>query len=81
MNGKRYWFRARRYGYGWGLPLTWQGWVVFVAYLLLLVAGCYLFPPSQDRAGFVAYIVVLTAVWCAICYAKGEPLKWRWGRR
>ena len=26
----RYWFPAKRYGWGWGPPQTWQGWVVFV---------------------------------------------------
>jgi hypothetical protein len=26
----RYWFHAKRYGYGWGLPATWEGWVVLV---------------------------------------------------
>ena len=26
-----YWFPAKRYGYGWGLPHTWQGWIVFFA--------------------------------------------------
>jgi len=40
-----YWFRAKRYGWGWGLPITWQGWVVFVVCTLvmslLLLAICY----------------------------------------
>lgn len=27
-NGKKIWFPAKRYGWGWGLPVTWQGWVV-----------------------------------------------------
>ncbi|HTS17465.1 MAG TPA: hypothetical protein VMP11_07825 [Verrucomicrobiae bacterium] len=27
-NDKRVWFRAKRYGWGWGLPCAWQGWVV-----------------------------------------------------
>jgi hypothetical protein len=26
-----YWFPAKRYGWGWGIPVTWQGWVVFAA--------------------------------------------------
>src|SRR6266702_3273794 len=24
----KYWFPAKRYGYGWGIPTTWQGWLV-----------------------------------------------------
>ncbi len=26
----RYWFPAETYGWGWGLPITWEGWVVLV---------------------------------------------------
>jgi hypothetical protein len=28
---KHYWFRAKRYGLGWGLPCSWQGWAFFLA--------------------------------------------------
>ena len=24
----KYWFPAKRYGWGWGPPNNWQGWVV-----------------------------------------------------
>jgi hypothetical protein len=38
-----YWFPAKRYGWGWGLPTAWQGWLVFVGYILLLVVGASCF--------------------------------------
>ena len=25
---RKYWFPAKRYGWGWGMPNTWQGWLV-----------------------------------------------------
>ncbi len=25
---KKYWFPAKRYGWGWGIPNVWQGWLV-----------------------------------------------------
>jgi len=31
---KRVWFPAKRYGWGWGLPCAWQGWLVLAAYFL-----------------------------------------------
>ena len=31
------WFRAKKLGYGAGLPFKWQGWVLLVAYILALV--------------------------------------------
>lgn len=81
VNEKRYWFPAKRYGWGWGLPVTWQGWVVLVVYLALLVIGRYAFPPSHSTVGFIVYVVALSVVLSVVCYVKGEPPKWRWGRR
>jgi hypothetical protein len=75
-----YWFRAKRYGWGWGLPLTWQGWATLAAYTLLLGAGMVVLPAARHPVAYVAYVVTLTAGLIAICYLKGEPPKWRWGR-
>jgi hypothetical protein len=32
---QKYWFPAKRYGWGWGLPITWQGWLTLVVFILL----------------------------------------------
>jgi len=41
-SGDRYWFPARRYGWGWGLPTAWQGWVVMLCCLgLIAVAASF----------------------------------------
>jgi hypothetical protein len=76
---KQFWFPAKRYGWGWGLPITWQGWVVFVVFFLLLIAGVFLFPPARERFAFLVYNGLLCVVLAVICYAKGEPPRWRWG--
>jgi drug/metabolite transporter (DMT)-like permease len=83
MNDKpTFWFPVKRYGWGWGLPVRWQGWVVFVAYLLLLYAAVYYFTPRRDSLGLSIAILVLTAALVAIVAIKGErPLGWRWGRK
>jgi hypothetical protein len=47
----RYWFPAKRYGWGWGLPSTWEGWVVLAVYLALLVALCVLVPAHRHPYG------------------------------
>jgi len=39
---KKFWFPAKRYGWGWGLPCRWQGWVVLLIYLLLILATAFL---------------------------------------
>jgi hypothetical protein len=73
------WFPAKRYGYGWGLPLRWQGWLVFALYALSLLFLELRF--DRTRAfEFAAEVIVLTAVLIAICVWKGERPRWRWGR-
>ncbi len=75
----RYWFPAKRYGWGWGLPITWQGWVAFGIFFALLIAGAFLFPPARGVFSFLVYTGAVTAVFSGVCYAKGEPPSWRWG--
>ena len=70
-----YWFPAKRYGWGWGLPRRWQGWLVTLAYAALFGAGFLIFPPTTRLEMLLAYIAALTAVLIAICWLKGEPLK------
>ena len=36
---RKYWFPAKRYGWGWGPPSAWQGWAVLVTYLVLVLGG------------------------------------------
>jgi hypothetical protein len=80
MPQSEYWFRAKKYGWGWGLPLKWQGWAVLIAFFALLAAGNILLVVlTHSPILFVAYLAVLTAALIGICYAKGEPPKWRWG--
>lgn len=71
----RYWFAAKQYGWGWGLPLTWQGWVVLAAY----VAGVTLAALLGDERTFSISAGVLTVLLIAVCAIKGEPPRWRWG--
>ena len=79
LNPSAYWFPAKRYGWGWGLPQKWQGWVVLAMFLVLVVAGVFVFPPQARPIAFSIYIAVLVLLLLAVCYAKGEPPCWRWG--
>jgi hypothetical protein len=80
MNGvpPQYWFSAKRYGWGWGLPAAWQGWVVLAAWVALLAAlGPILALHSMPL--FFVFMAVMGAALVAVCWAKGEPPRWRWG--
>ncbi|MBR0726345.1 hypothetical protein [Bradyrhizobium manausense] len=74
----RYWFPAKRYGWGWGPPITWQGWATLVAFLILIAIGAALIP-THTLVGFIAYAVVLTVLFAGVCWWKGEPPRWQWG--
>ena len=78
-NDKKFWFRAKRYGWGWGLPCSWQGWVVAAAFLLLVCGGAFFIKSGISLAVWVAYVIILTAIMIGICFLKGETPRWRWG--
>ena len=76
-----YWFAAKRYGWGWGWPLRWQGWLVFGVFGVLLGAGAVALRPSGGAGWFSMYVVALCSALVLVCYLKGEPPRWRWGKR
>ena len=71
------WFAAKRYGYGWGLPVRGQAWLVLLAFLLAVLAVGL--PFVRRPALFVAGLVVGSALFVAVCACKGVAAKWRWG--
>ncbi|HTJ78698.1 MAG TPA: hypothetical protein VL357_06845 [Rariglobus sp.] len=75
------WFPAKTYGYGWGPPVCWQGWVVVGVYVILLAGGAIWFLPEKSTRGFVAYAAGLSLALTGVCWLKGEKPAWRWGRR
>jgi hypothetical protein len=75
----QYWFPAKRYGWGWGLPLTWQGWVVITVWLAVLVAVIPSLHLHRHILEYVVFVVGMVAALFGVCYWKGEPLRWRWG--
>jgi hypothetical protein len=75
-----YWFPAKTYGWGWGPPLTWQGWVVLVAWAALLFEGLFLLRHHDHQLVVrLSYVLVMSVLLGVVCYLKGEPPKWRWG--
>jgi len=72
------WFRPRRYGLGSGLPIAWQGWVVF-ALFVAAVPTSLVFAPKPLNLVLVGIAVAALAV---VSAAKTEGgWRWRWGRK
>ena len=77
------WFAPKRYGYGTGLPISWQGWLVFVLYLVIMGVAplvIVLLPnPFVIVPSMLAVIVIATAAFFWVCAKKTEGgWCWRW---
>lgn len=74
-----YWFEAKRYGIGWTLPVSWEGWLAVLVFLVLLAVGIALI----GRPGYrLAYIAGVSLIFVAVVAWKGEkPFGWRWRRK
>jgi len=79
QNTSSYWFPAKRYGWGWGLPITWQGWLTLASFFGLTAVDFLIFPPRKASVPFVFSLMVLSALLVAVAWLKGEPPRWRWG--
>lgn len=72
-----YWFRAKASGLGWGIPATWQGWVVLFVWLGAFLDGWVLL--RRHTVAHLTFALLMIALLIGICYLKGEPLRWRRG--
>jgi hypothetical protein len=73
------WFPVKTYGWGWGIPCRWQGWVALIGFVAALAAGAPI--AKNSVVGFVGYTLLLATILTAICYWKGEKPGWHWGDR
>jgi hypothetical protein len=64
-----YWFAGHRDGCGTGPAITWQGWLLSAIYGLVIAAAA-IGLAERTVLGFVAIVIVATAVLLAICHAK-----------
>jgi uncharacterized membrane protein YhaH (DUF805 family) len=73
-----FWFRAKPYGWGW-YPSSWQGWLIFLAYVLIVVLAI----PIADTSVFlfVSWVILFALILLFICYKKGEKPCMRWGKK
>ncbi len=79
MNKNKYWFPALKYGYGWGLPCSWQGWALTLIYLSLLTSGAFFISEQSHLIYYVIFSIFITALFISICYLKGEKPSLNWG--
>ncbi len=82
-NPQGYWFKAKLYGWGW-TPATWQGWLVLVTAIGLIVLNYYRLGINELSTNTVLYTFLaqttgLLILLIIICYKTGEKPRWQWG--
>ena len=69
------WFAPKRYGYGAGLPIAWQGWGLLLGYVALMIgAGVML---ERRPVAMMGLMVPLTAGFLLVT-ARTTRGGWRW---
>lgn len=73
------WFAPKRFGYGAGLPIAWQGWATLALYGAAVGGAMALLIPRHPYP-FVAITLIATAALIVIAgqHTRGG-WKWRWG--
>ena len=71
------WFAPKRYGLGSGLPITWQGWAVTVAFALASGAAVFSFRshPIQLFAAIAPMLIAFIVI-CARTTRGGWRCRW-----
>ena len=72
------WFAPKRFGYGAGLPIAWQGWAVHGGYLATVAITAAALMPRHPYV-VVTILVAATAVLIVVSaqHTRGG-WKWRW---
>ncbi len=78
MSDRPEWFAAKRYGYGAGVPISWQGWALTLAFVAIavLLSATFANRPIVLLAAiapiFITFLVITART------TRGG-WRWRWG--
>jgi len=74
------WFAPKRYGYGAGLPISWQGWALTAAYVAIVVAAVHML--RDYPLGMAGIAITATALFLLIAARTTRGgWRWRWEKR
>ena len=69
------WFAPKRYGYGAGLPVSWQGWLVVAIFTVVTIAAAIF---CADRPLLLGAILAPAVILLWVITAKTTRGGWRW---
>jgi len=72
------WFAAKRYGVGAGLPIRWQGWLLTIGYIALVICASFLL--FRNLLALFAIVIPATTGFIIITARTTRGgWRWRWG--
>ncbi|GAB3481290.1 hypothetical protein [Marinomonas epiphytica] len=80
MSKRNIWFPAKKNGWGWAKPQTWQGWLSQLLYLSSVALTSYLIDPKEELLNWSIVTVCLTLCLLFLYLVKGEAPSWKWQR-
>lgn len=69
------WFKPKSHGYGAGLPIVWQGWVLMAAYVALIAGVSMVF---MGKPVILIPLVIFAAIAPFPIYAARTEGGWKW---
>lgn len=80
MSDSPEWFAPKRYGYGSGLPISWQGWVITLGYVAVVLLTSVVLRHSLLQLFVI--LMPLTVVLLVVCARTTRGgWRWRWGEK
>lgn len=73
IKGKKPWFPVKRFGYGVGLPIAWEGWLVTILYMAAMILSGLLL----TTWAFVVTAIPLTIAFILISHLRSDD-DWRY---
>jgi hypothetical protein len=70
------WFEKKQFGWGWGLPLTWQGWLTLSIFIAFMASLDLI---TTDARLFIPLVVGAVIALCVIARVTSGKPEWRNG--
>lgn len=80
MSDRPEWFAPKRYGFGAGLPIAWQGWALLAGFVALIGLAAWLFGEDDPLALAIVVPAIAVLLIATVRTTRGG-WRWRWGER